>query len=133
MLICGKWTIMYLLFNDMCLYYRNYLCFCYIFLQWCFMSHVIHLCSSLVGITITWIPLIRVTTLLLWTQSGSPISCTGWLLAFSILYREWFRQSCLAAKESRDTPDDPMCKQLLAVLNEPESIQIIASRFCNTT
>ena len=49
------------------------------------------------------------------------------------LYREWFRQSCLSAKEPSGTLDDPMCKQLLAVLNEPENIQIIASRFYHNT
>ena len=57
------------------------------------------------------------------------------------LCREWFRESCLFAKEPSvsngklDDPmnklDDTMCKQLQELLNEPESIQIIASRFCS--
>ena len=52
------------------------------------------------------------------------------------IYRKWLRDTCLSTPqdpESKSVTDsiiDPLSRQLIDLLHEPESIQVLASRYC---
>ena len=57
--------------------------------------------------------------------------CVHQLIIITQSNREWFRYSCLSSKEASlpTTINESMFQSLLALLNKPESILVIASRY----
>ena len=58
------------------------------------------------------------------------------MVFYIYIYRRWLRDTCLStlqdpeSKSVTNSTIDPLSRQIIDLLHEPESIQVLASRYC---